>query len=265
MAHIVSERDLGLQVLFRFCRLPLSLKIFLASLLTVCTYDCLGEDECSEARSRHWQNRENHPAMANVIKSSWSEVENKSMLDAVQRDFEVMRDETKTMTRRIRSKKAFWLHESRCTLEPAMELLSPLKKAVRLRDAVTHPRWGPYVQIVVWIACDSTWQNRIQFEDPAQKHLQDQLQIYEYIRAAPEMYCANRPPVSKVPTHFGGVLDEGRLGLRAAAPRADSPMGVQQLSCNEVPPLSCILVGFSLLVSDKHPGEIAIESLFQGF
>lgn len=95
---------------------------------------------------------------------------------------------------------------------------------VRIVDAVTHPIWGQYVQRVFWIACDSTWKNW--FKSVKDKHLQDRLQIYEDIRAAPELYWPTLPSVSEVPTPHDGVLDQGRRRMRAAEVREDVQTGV---------------------------------------
>ena len=109
---------------------------------------------------------------------------------------------------------AFWLHKSRWNVAVGKELFSPLKKAVRIVDALIHPKWGSYLQGMFAVAAHSTWTNRLQYKDPEDIFLVDRTQIYTDIRAAPDLIFGNRPPLSEVPIHHGGILDRGRRDTR---------------------------------------------------
>lgn len=105
------------------------------------------------------------------------------------------------------SKWEFWF--SQYTISTGFAFLEPLKKAIRREEALRNPQWGNYVRKIWTAACISTWENHIQYNTEADKHLIDREQIRQDIREAAGRYCADRPPIEDVPIHFGGIREMG--------------------------------------------------------
>ena len=96
----------------------------------------------------------------------------------------------------------------------AATILAPLKKALDIEDIYNHVFWERYFRVIFALATSSTWENHLQWKDPADAVNIDRLQVYEDIRFAPNYLFPNRPLPSDVPIHRGGVHDQGRRELR---------------------------------------------------